>query len=845
MSSGNQEPSSLANMASDEKQDSSYNKPEVIALTDDEETKVPKSSDEDVAGQPSRTGDQVPSASAPTTTPTTSTNKVPIGCDDNQNTDSNENFKNFLQSLADKSGLQRADKKEQDVEKFGGKIVYNPDGSAYIIDDNDEDDDPSIRSMLPRQEGSIIEKPGQDKPIVTSTDKKEEGDEPTEESPSYPQIANAFYVTRSAAYYNALYGQAYAKMLKEKMALPETPIVHSYRVYSKRLESQPPSSEPPQPLLECSTVPVKPILMCFLCKLSFGYASSFVNHCMTEHDIEPTGDEKESLDVKNCSAILQAIGKDKTPLLSFLEPVVKKDEGPRLSPNAIKGLLSAALTQQSNSSGVPVSSGSSMMPPTSTSLPPSDMLSPGMTARFPNLPPFPPLGRSSNQEESESSNKPPNNSFDLLSNLSQVPSTSSSSNMLLESLNLQSAMMRNTLDAFGTRRSPSSNNNGDISPSLISSQSPLPLPLPVSCATSFPSNANMLQGTTIGACPDHVNGRQTGVECSKCDMILNSSRMPGGLGWNAARNTCKTLKCPKCNWHYKYQETLEIHMKEKHPETETNCIYCVTGQQHPRLARGETYTCGYKPYRCEVCNYSTTTKGNLSIHMQSDKHLNNMQELQNGAVVAGPDGTKIPQSPLGRPGMPPLNLAALAKAKPSWRCDVCNYETNVARNLRIHMTSEKHTHNIMVIQQNVKHIQQLSQSGPGNSPQSGMFPPIPGVDPQQLLQMQMGMAPPGLPMANLPGEKGGQNEAAMADLAYLQAIMMQMMTGGQFPPGGPLPSDMSSPGLPSGAGMDPGLNPENMEPPPEPADEKPEFSVQLLCLQRFWVVTIWNSSPST
>ena len=73
--------------------------------------------------------------------------------------------------------------------------------------------------------------------------------------------------------------------------------------------------------------------------------------------------------------------------------------------------------------------------------------------------------------------------------------------------------------------------------------------------------------------------------------------MPGGVAWNAARNSCKTLKCPKCNWHYKYQETLEIHMKEKHPENDATCIYCITGQQHPRLARGETYTCGYKPYR--------------------------------------------------------------------------------------------------------------------------------------------------------------------------------------------------------------------------------------------------------
>lgn len=90
-------------------------------------------------------------------------------------------------------------------------------------------------------------------------------------------------------------------------------------------------------------------------------------------------------------------------------------------------------------------------------------------------------------------------------------------------------------------------------------------------------------------------------------------------------------------------------MREKHPDGESACGYCLAGKlpscnrfndlfdksipfifsgaAHPRLARGESYTCGYKPYRCEICNYSTTTKGNLSIHMQSDKHLNNVQEL--------------------------------------------------------------------------------------------------------------------------------------------------------------------------------------------------------------------------
>jgi len=34
----------------------------------------------------------------------------------------------------------------------------------------------------------------------------------------------------------------------------------------------------------------------------------------------------------------------------------------------------------------------------------------------------------------------------------------------------------------------------------------------------------------------------------------------------------------------------------------------------------------------------------------------------------------------------------------AWRCDVCGYSTMVARNLRIHMTSEKHTHNVALLQ---------------------------------------------------------------------------------------------------------------------------------------------------
>ncbi len=106
-----------------------------------------------------------------------------------------------------------------------------------------------------------------------------------------------------------------------------------------------------------------------------------------------------------------------------------------------------------------------------------------------------------------------------------------------------------------------------------------------------------------------------------------------------SRNACKKLKCPKCNWHYKYRETLDIHMREKHSSDLTNnmsqqCTYCVDNTPHPRLGRGEQYKCGYKPYRCDICDYSTTTKGNLSIHMQSDKHINNLKETKTTSVTS-------------------------------------------------------------------------------------------------------------------------------------------------------------------------------------------------------------------
>ena len=161
------------------------------------------------------------------------------------------------------------------VEKFVGKIVYNKQGSAYIIDDQlpesnnrkkidisnnsegltasgDGAEDSARKQLKPLEESAMLRpllSPLKDqlKDIIDegvvediSPNRNEAGEENTASPASHPsKISNAFYVTRSAAYYNTLYGQAYAKMLRDRMVLPtpDSPIVHSYKVYSMRDEN--------------------------------------------------------------------------------------------------------------------------------------------------------------------------------------------------------------------------------------------------------------------------------------------------------------------------------------------------------------------------------------------------------------------------------------------------------------------------------------------------------------------------------------------------------------------------------------------------------------------------------
>jgi len=83
-------------------------------------------------------------------------------------------------------------------------------------------------------------------------------------------------------------------------------------------------------------------------------------------------------------------------------------------------------------------------------------------------------------------------------------------------------------------------------------------------------------------------------------------------------------------------------------------------------------------------------------------------------------------------------------------------------------------------------------------------------------------------------DKPQPTEAALADLAYNQAVLMTMMTGGQMPQ---FPSELigsiASAAAMSNLGGDVGLSPDSMEPPPEAPDRDPNHVFQCCICNNF------------
>lgn len=698
-----------------------------------------------------------------------------------------------LPLLKDDNDSEISELEDSDVENLTGEIVYQPDGSAFIIEDSKD----SGKNVQPEMNSKLFPSALFLNSLTAAGEKNEQAT--ATPMSFYPQVINTFHIASSLG-----------KQFPAEQAFPNTsafagvgPVLHSFRVYDVRHSSEKdylssdglaknscvskdvPNNVDLSKFDGCvSDGKRKPILMCFLCKLSFGYVKSFVTHAVHDHRMGLNEEEQKLLNNKYISAIIQGIGKDKEPLISFLEPKNSNSIHPRFSSaNLIgpdptyRGLWSAFHVENGDSfqaglaflKGSVSTAGSSDQSLGNTvhkaeanlgGLSSSALTTPITSASF---------SRSSSGSNKLSGSKDqesncerakeafvlhPDGELQIKSEPIEQMDDDEDDDTYSNELDDDEALLSSGLvDRNSSKDFPISNQSISMSP-LMPSMLNLNEKVTSSSLTVFDAldkakqhpvhrdscseNIYSIGGKDFaGAGKDYATTPQpndsthgdddspgshhqhscnpctlgagdsppgSSVECPKCDTVLGSSRSLGGhMTMMHSRNSCKTLKCPKCNWHYKYQQTLEAHMKEKHPEPGSTCVYCTTGQPHPRLARGESYTCGYKPFRCEVCNYSTTTKGNLSIHMQSDKHLNNVQNLQNGGgeqvfVHTAPG----PTSSLSNCGTP---SPSKPKQKPTWRCEVCDYETNVARNLRIHMTSEKHMHNMMLLQQNMKQIQ--------------------------------------------------------------------------------------------------------------------------------------------
>ena len=681
-------------------------------------------------------------------------------------------------------GEEEEEEENSDVENLAGEIVYQPDGSAYIVESLSQ----LIQSGASTVPGLI--------PSNSLTSGGKPGEPAGSSSSVYPQIINTFHIASS---FGKWFGNSDQGLPNTSTLAGLSPVLHSFRVFDVRHKSNKDylnSDGSAKKSCVSKDVPNnvdfskfdglalygkgKPILMCFICKLSFGYARSFATHAVHDHRMTLCEDERRLLGDKQASAIIQGIGKDKEPLISFLEPKNKTSPPPPgllpiNSGQSFYGTFSGVHLESGCSSGgvdslLEEDPDSCGLQPQQQQIQQSSVLSLGGLGnpKAPALTSTPgsakdssalpkqggrtegPGGKEgtfkgeerdvdgyeskfclsgqvgdseeeeellgedddeveeegtavacggnsssdrgeigepadSNQSISKSPLLMPSSALQpsvcttavssMLNNKAPASTASSLKEDLLAadgggrtsselplSFNCQgptvpmamaAAAVRGSEDnAAGTSSSPlASSVAADESANRDSATAPEPNDCPAEGEEEngallhhhhmhhhlhhlHPSaHALNLQGgpcdmTGMGECsqnhgPGGAGG--SGVECPKCDTVLGSSRSLGGhMTMMHSRNSCKTLKCPKCNWHYKYQQTLEAHMKEKHPDSGGSCMYCTSGQSHPRLARGESYTCGYKPFRCEVGGKQTNRILHYCIFIceLSDIHVN-------------------------------------------------------------------------------------------------------------------------------------------------------------------------------------------------------------------------------
>lgn len=229
------------------------------------------------------------------------------------------------------------------------------------------------------------------------------------------------------------------------------PKIHSFRVVTAR-DATVNISEPNKIS--------KPILMCFICKLSFGNTKSFSLHANSEHTLNLHESEKLLLNREYSSAILQR-NVDEKPQISFLEPLdIMKSKTNDFAMNQLTTTSSTATT-----------------PPTQQTI----------------------------EQNCSNSN---NNSAKLLSDF------------------MHQQQQRNEILQLQQLQCPEHQGMKGIdckSCEMMSVNLKLPMTptkSPNSIILTPPSNLNMSPTSaapsfTIGACPEHINGRPIGVDCTR------------------------------------------------------------------------------------------------------------------------------------------------------------------------------------------------------------------------------------------------------------------------------------------------------------------------------------------
>lgn len=239
------------------------------------------------------------------------------------------------------------------------------------------------------------------------------------------------------------------------------PKIHSFRVVTAR-DATVNISEPNKIS--------KPILMCFICKLSFGNTKSFSLHANSEHTLNLHESEKLLLNREYSSAILQR-NVDEKPQISFLEPLdIMKNKNHDFSMNPI----------------------TTTAPSTTTTTPT-------------------PIGIELNCSNSN------NNSAKLLSDF--IHQQQQRNDLLQQQLH-QQQQTHNQLTCSDHQGMKGIDCKSCEMMSINLKLPMTPTKSPNSIILTPPSNLNMSPTSaapsfTIGACPEHINGRPIGVDCAR------------------------------------------------------------------------------------------------------------------------------------------------------------------------------------------------------------------------------------------------------------------------------------------------------------------------------------------